>query len=111
MKTANELKSIEYAIYEETIEANGYLKQHVVAMEEASELIQAISKMVRLEGDRERNRANLIEEMEDVEIMLEQLAIMYDIEPSEIAAVRAKKLNRLNDRFLVRYARKRDLKW
>ena len=53
----------------------GHLNQKIVATEEFGELIQAISKDQRGEGDRD----NLIEEIADCEIMLTQLRIMYGL--------------------------------
>ena len=51
----------------------GHHLQKIVATEEFGELIQAISKDQRGEGDRD----NMIEEIADCEIMLTQLRIMY----------------------------------
>lgn len=60
-------------IFADVIETNGMEKQKIVAMEELSELIQAISKDLR--GCPDLN--NIAEEMADVYIMLHQLEIMY----------------------------------
>ena len=57
-------------------------KHMVVAMEECSELIKAISKLYRY-GARSQMKANLIEEMADVLVCFEILKVMYDI-PDEL---------------------------
>lgn len=57
--------------------------QHlVISMEEASELIQSISKLYRFGSSSERI-TNLIEEMVDVLICFELLKILYNI-PDEL---------------------------
>lgn len=62
----------------------------IVAMEECSELIQAISKYLR------GRETNLEEEIADVEIMLEQLKIMCN--ESQVEVIKESKLNRLEQR-------------
>ena len=57
----------------QAIETYGEDKQKVVAMEELAELQKELSKSIRGEG----NIAHISEEMADVEIMLEQLKLMY----------------------------------
>ena len=69
-------------IYRKAIKKFGATMQMNVAMEECSELIKEISKIIRGKG----NLANLAEEIADVEIMLEQLKLMYYIE--EIVATK-----------------------
>lgn len=49
-------------------------RQKIVAMEELSELIQAISKDLRGQP----NRSNIAEEMADVYIMLHEMEYLYD---------------------------------
>jgi len=63
-----------------------------MAIEECSELIQAICKRKRGYPDED----NLIEEIADVCIMMDQLKLMFGIDKVEEAIV--KKLNRLKDR-------------
>lgn len=67
-------------VIQEAIKRFGEDKQKVVAMEEMSELIKAISKDIRGQGDRN----NLIEEIADVYIMLEQLKEMYGFTNREL---------------------------
>ena len=61
--------------------------QQVVAMEEMSELTQAISKSIR------GKEHNVEEEIADVEIMLTQLKIMFDMK--KVEEYRDAKLKRL----------------
>ena len=67
-------------VIQEAIKRFGEDKQKVVAMEEMSELIKAISKDIRGQGDRN----NLIEEIADVYIMLEKLKEMYGFTNREL---------------------------
>lgn len=73
----------------QAIEVFGQANQLVVAMEECSELIQALSKFIRGVDH------NVEEEIADVEIMLEQLKIIFDIK--EVERIRNEKLKRLRD--------------
>ena len=73
------------------IRTYGEKAQEDMAVEECSELIQAISHKHR---GREHNIA---EEIADVEIMLEQLKIINDCH-DEVAAIRKRKIERLFDR-------------
>ena len=51
-------------------------------MEECAELIQAISK-VRRYGFVGKYKDNLLEEIADVDIVLTELTMMFDIDPDE----------------------------
>ena len=77
-------------LYREAIEKNGPLAQRIVAMEECSELIQAISKKLR------GRETNVEEEIADVEIMLEQMRLMSD--SSLVDKIKEEKLQRLEHR-------------
>lgn len=60
-----------------------------VCMEEPAELIQAISKMKRLPADCSEpiaveRRHNLVEEIADVNIVLTELMMIYEIKPHEV---------------------------
>jgi NTP pyrophosphatase (non-canonical NTP hydrolase) len=83
---------------EKAIETYGKDLQLTVAVEEFSELIKEICKSKR---GRE-NRDNIIEEMADCYIMLEQLAIIFDIKTDEIGAQLDKKFTRLEKRLAER---------
>lgn len=62
------------SVYDRIIVNNGYVLQKIVAIEELSELQKEITKDLRGNA----NDEHIAEEMADVEIMLEQLKIMYD---------------------------------
>ena len=93
-------------VMKEAIKKNGKLRQSVIAMEECSELIKAISKMIRYSYDEDLNsvyRDDLIEEMADVYIILDELKMMYDILEFDIEEVIKRKIDReegrINDGF------------
>lgn len=83
---------------ERAIEAYGKDMQLNVAIEELSELIKEICKNKR--GN--NNRENIIEEMADCFIMLEQVAIIFDISNHDINEVISNKLDRLEKRLAER---------
>lgn len=74
-------------ICKKAIDTYGQANQSVVAMEEAGELIQAISRALR---DKEHN---IEEEVADVEIMCMQLRLMYN--SKMIDKIKQQKLHRL----------------
>lgn len=76
------------------IETYGKDMQLNVAIEELSELIKEICKSKRGND----NRKNIIEEMADCYIMLEQLAIIFDIPNHALNEVADKKIERLERR-------------
>lgn len=76
-------------LYRNAITTYGQRSQMIVAMQECSELIQAITKYFI---GRETN----LEEIADVEIMLEQLRIMCN--ETLVEAIKEKKLKRLEQR-------------
>lgn len=67
------------------------------AMEECAELIQAINKCIRY-PDRKDCHNNLIEEIADVEIMLYQLKIMFNVSDDEVFEVKVQKAVREQER-------------
>ena len=77
-------------LYRKAIENYGEAAQQIVAMEECSELIQAISKKLR------GRETNLEEEIADVEIMVEQMRLMSD--SSLVDKIKEEKLQRLEQR-------------
>ena len=83
-------KDEEIVICNKAINTYGNASQKVKAIEEMGELIQAISKSLL------DNKNNVEEEIADVEIMLTQLKIMYNL--SDVENWRNYKLNRLKDR-------------
>lgn len=81
------------------IHKHGTVTQSMIAMEECSELIQAISKCLRSkEMIPTETREHLIEEMADVTICLEQLMAMYSITFQELDAWIERKELRLKKR-------------
>ena len=83
-------KDEEIVICKKAINSYGNASQKIKAIEEMGELIQAISKSLL------DNENNVEEEIADVEIMLTQLKIMYNL--SDIENWRNYKLNRLKER-------------
>lgn len=81
-------------IFEKAIETYGVDLQKQVAIEEMAELTKEICKEFRGKG----NREHIIEEIADVDIMLQQLMIIYNIEPSELHDAETNKLIRLSER-------------
>lgn len=86
----NETPSESTKLYKKVIQAYGKSAQMIVAMEECSELIQAISKKLR------GRETNVEEEIADVEIMLEQMRLMSD--SSLVDKIKEEKLQRLEQR-------------
>lgn len=81
------------------IHKHGTITQSTIAMEECSELIQAISKCLRSkEMIPTETREHLIEEMADVMICLQQLQYMYYIDDEELYAMKQYKEKRLIER-------------
>ena len=93
----------QYKIIRETVNIYGD-KQYMTAVEEMAELMQAISKYLRITysgcSDAEQKEAinNITEEMADVYVMLEQLQLMLNIENVDIQSVINRKLNRQFER-------------
>lgn len=81
-------------IFEKAIETYGADLQKQVAIEEMAELTKEICKEFRGKG----NREHIIEEIADVDIMLQQLMIMYDITTEEMLNAVGIKIARLDKR-------------
>lgn len=93
------MRENERAIMQRAINTYGTQAQCDVAIEEMAELTKALMKIRRVADDYEKVPAaldNVIEEIADVEIMIDQLKIMYG-EP-RVDAVRKQKLVRLESR-------------
>lgn len=83
------------------IEHYGVRNQLGIAMEECSELIQAISKMNRTDGDAEKymnSKLHLEEEIADVIVCIHQLKSIYNISDSRISELANYKINRQRGR-------------
>jgi NTP pyrophosphatase (non-canonical NTP hydrolase) len=77
-------------VCEKAVNTYGRDIQMIIAMEECGELIQALSKYLR------GKEHNVEEEIADMEIMIQQLKIMFD--SKSIDEWVEKKINRLDNR-------------
>ena len=84
-------------LYERNIQYHGIEQETTIAMEECSELIQAISKCKRY-GCIDKYRENLIEEIADVLIIINELQLIYDISDSDIENIKNTKMDRMDYR-------------
>ena len=87
------------SIMQQAIETYGVQAQCDVAVEEMAELTKAIMKIRRVADDYEKTQPaldNLLEEIADVDIMVDQLKIMWG--PKQVEEYRRKKLERLERR-------------
>ena len=70
----------------------------LLLMEECAELIQAVNKCMRARNDgyigKQESRANLIEEMADVTIMMEQIKYLMCIDDEAVETVMQQKIER-----------------
>lgn len=69
--------------------------QRVIAIEELSELQKELCKSLRGQTDRQ----HIAEEIADVQIMLEQMMILYELH-YDVATWRRKKVDRLHERLI-----------
>ena len=81
----------EKQVFNRIIAFFGDESQKIMAIEEMSELIKELTKELRDRGDVE----HIAEEIADVEIMLSQLKIIYNVH-DKVASVRDYKLNRIS---------------
>ena len=80
-------------VYDKAIEHYGREKQCMMTAEECAELIQALSKALRHEG--ESFIRQVAEEVADVEIMLEQVKRMFGLSSAMVEEYKRIKLARL----------------
>ena len=92
------------SIYKKAIKLWGIDSQMMMAVEEASELIKAICKLRRT-GVTAETVNNLAEEIADMEIMLEQLKIMFYLTEG-VGKWKKYKINRLSQ--MIKEAEKRN---
>ena len=78
-------------VYYKAIMTYGIRAQSIVAIEELSELTKEITNQLRGKGDAD----HLVEEIADVEIMLGQLKMMYDIYDGDVEEHKKQKIERL----------------
>lgn len=76
------------------LEKFGLDKQIIKCIEELSELQKELCKKLWGQGSRE----HIVEELIDTEIMLEQIKIGMDLSFYELASMKARKIERLNER-------------
>lgn len=81
-------------LYKLAIETYGDEAQINQGIEEMAELIQAVNKFRRDIG----TWHDVVEEIVDVEIMMEQYKIIFEISEDKISRFKNKKLNRLAER-------------
>jgi NTP pyrophosphatase (non-canonical NTP hydrolase) len=89
---------------EKSIDSYGHV-QLLMVCEEMAELIQAISKMERLMDAKDKNhkhKQHIIEEIADVEIMLDELLLYYNIKREDVNKVKSEKIERLKKRMYSR---------
>lgn len=92
-------------IMQKAINTYGTEAQVDMAIEEMSELSKALLKMRRAVKSSNNyayiktKKCDIIEEIADVEIMLQQLRIIYEIGEQEIATQKDYKIRRLKERF------------
>ena len=83
----------EQDIFRSAIDTYGAVMQITVAFEEMSELQKELCKYLRGIGSQE----NIAEEIADVEIMMEQMKMLFNCE-ADVLQVREKKVKRLKER-------------
>lgn len=81
------------AVCQRAVDAWGKQSQLVICMEETAELTKELSKNLRGQD----NDLGIAEEIADVEIMLEQLKLIFDIRP-DVENMKNEKLIRLDRR-------------
>lgn len=101
------MNKAEREVFATAICINGSDEQRRVAQEECAELIQALSKyhrairVAKTKRDHrymERALKNIKEEMVDVQIMIDQLQMIFEFTKKEMDEIRAQKVERLVDR-------------
>ena len=70
----------------------GYPNQRLKAMEELSELLLALARIRILSKRGSEPYANLVEEMADVEVMMAQMRMHYDIDTEEVSRIANEKI-------------------
>ena len=83
----------EQDIFRSAIDTYGEVMQITVAFEEMSELQKELCKYLRGSGSQEK----IAEEIADVEIMMEQMKMLFNCEAA-VLKVREKKVKRLKER-------------
>ena len=101
MRAKRNLRELNYKV----ADYYGYEAQSNQLVEECAELIQAVNKYRRARGIGQATpvelmdaKANLIEEIVDVEVMPEQVKYLLHISEMDLLAVRDKKMSRTLER-------------
>lgn len=89
------VSSYDIDIYDRALALWGHEAQIGMAIEECSELIKALCKYQRKQGDFDEAYEAVIEEIADVEIMLGQMKVLFDFDGSKVGLVKREKLRRL----------------
>ncbi len=84
----------EIDVYKRALKTWGKEPQMLQVIEEMSELIKEILKNINRNKD---NVSEIIEETADVEIMLEQLKVCYNIQ-KEVASYKSQKIEKISQR-------------
>lgn len=85
----------ETAVCKRAVEAYGKEHQLIICMEEMAELTKELTKNLR----GRRNLQDISEEVADVEIMLEQVKVIFDLK-EEVSEAKEAKLLRLRERIV-----------
>ena len=85
------------SILETAIDRYGKETQIMVAIEEMAELTKELVKSIRYDGV---NAKEVAEEIADVEIMLEQLKMIYQ-NSADVEAEKQRKIKRLSERLMM----------
>lgn len=86
-------RQMEEAVFQQALEKFGWEAQRLMLMEELSELQNAVCKEARGRDTRE----HVAEEVADVEIMLEQVKLHFEVE-GNVERIRREKVDRLRGR-------------
>lgn len=91
-KTPREMEcpALRRLAYRRAVSTYGEELQMIVAIEELSELQKEICKLLRGKGDRN----HLLEEVADVKVVIEQIEMMFDLDPA-VNIVMCEKVERL----------------
>lgn len=92
-------------LYNKIINHFGKERQLFVVFEELSELQKAISKYER--ENNEHNLNDIMEEIADVQIMIEQLYVIYQLSNKKVDLIKLEKLYKLKKWFLNIQEKKR----
>lgn len=84
---------LERSVFKKALDTYGVIPQTFMAMEEMSELQKELCKNQRGKN----NRREIAEEIADVEIMIEQMKVLYDVEEN-VVEIRNAKVARLSRR-------------